>query len=255
MKKILMAAFVLLCCSSLLLSGDKYDLNVIMIGIGAKNPTFTETQFPHIQFYYTPGLISQAETGETGKSALSMFGKAAREVFKGEPKMLEQWWDETDLRDHAILFDKNGVGAWEGSVARDDDDLMACKGKGDESKLEDALETFVKDKDEADFDKGKKFDPEEADALLEMKMGDFEVVAPAGNTVPVKSLFVNGKPTLVVFFQISSGVNLKEAKESGEGKSSGSFLGAMTKGAAGSKWSARMISLESQLFGYDAREK
>lgn len=254
MRHLMMLVF-LFCTSFALVGGEKYDLNVVMIGIGAKNPTFNEAQYPHIQFYYTPRLVSKAETGETGKSVVSMFGAAARETFAGEPKMLEQWWDEIDLRDHAVLFDKNGVGAWEGSIARDDDDLLACKGKGDEAELEDALETFVKDNEDADIDEGKKFNPEEHDAMLEMKLQNFDVVSAAGKKVPVTSLFANGKPTLVVFFQLSSTVNLNEAKESGEGKSTGSFLGAMTKGAAGSKWSSRMISIESQLFGYDAREK
>jgi len=205
---------------------------------------------------YTPGLISQAQLHEGGKSALSLFGgKAARENFKGTPEMLVKWWDETDLRDHAILFDKNGVGAWEGSIARDDDDLMACKGKGDEKELEDALEKFVLKTKDADYDTKKKFEADEADALIEMKMPDFEVITPDSQKISIKSLIETGKPTMVVFFQISANVNLKEAKESGAGKSTGGFLSSMVKGAAAGKWDTRFISLESQLFGFDAREK
>ena len=169
--------------------------------------------------------------------------------------MLIKWWDELDLRDHAILFDKNGVGSWEGSVARDDDDLLACKGKGEESKLEDALEVYVTDAKTSDFDAKKQFDPEEADALIEMKMPEFEVITPDGQKASIKSLIETGKPTMIVFFQITPNVNLKEAKESGAEKSSGGFLSSMVKGAAAGKWDTRFISLESQLFGFDAREK
>ncbi|MFA6597043.1 MAG: hypothetical protein WCS69_04910 [Ignavibacteriaceae bacterium] len=245
MKKVicLLSMFVF----SLIYAQPKYDINVIAVGIGEKNPTFNESLFPHIAFYYTPKLVSQAQLNETGKSALSFVGKAAREVFEGEPKVIAQWWDERDLRKHAIVFDKNGVGTWQGYLEVGGE-LIDSKGKGEESSLEDTFEFLLEDNEIMDYDKDKEFDPDDFDCLIERKMVDFEVAANDGKTKSIKSCVEIGKPTMVVFFQIPKDVDINAMKTEKKDESVGGFLSSMTQQAAGENWMTMFKDIESQFF-------
>ncbi len=231
------------------------SLKVVAVGIGAKNPTFVEKKFPHIEFYYTPELISKAELSETGKSALALLAEdATREVFEGKPELLSKWWDERDLRFYSTLFDKNGVGAWQGKLNRSDD-LMAINGKGVESGFEDALEYLIEDGKVAEFDSDKKFNYEAFDCLIETKMPDFEIISVDGVKKSIKSVVENGNTTLLVFFQIPSSVDLNAAKKEVKEESGfGGFLSAMTQSAAGSHWESTFINIESIIFEHKVTE-
>ena len=136
MNPIKLLLVTLLIFASIITAQDYNKLKVIMIGIGDKNPTLDQGIYSHAKFYYTPELKSQAELSTNEKAALSFLGgtKSSREIFKGEPKILADWWDETDLRGHAILFDKNGTGFWQGWVDRRDD-ILDSRGFGDEKVL------------------------------------------------------------------------------------------------------------------------
>jgi len=127
--KIFVSFIVLLIFSQTALAQDTYDINVIMIGIGGKNATFDESKYPDLSFYYTPNLVSKAELGETAKSALSLFGDGAREIFEGKPDILAKWWDDKDLRNYALLFDKNGVGTWQGRLNIEDNLVRTATAK------------------------------------------------------------------------------------------------------------------------------
>ncbi len=245
--------FIFLSCSFLLAQG-KYDINVVAIGIGEKNPTFDEGRFPHISFYYTPKLISKAEVGEEGKAAVALFGGAAREVFEGEPEVLAKWWDETDIRNHAIIFDKNGVGAWQGWL-KPDRDLIDCEGKGEESSVEDIFEYLLEDNEVIEFDDGKEFDYEDNDCLIETKMVDFMVVTPTGEEKSTKSIVENGKATMVIFFQISKDVDLNAVANVEEDESVGSFLGSIVKTTAGESWEVLFKKIEGEFFEHDVPDK
>ena len=226
---------------------------LLMVGIGAKNPTFSESKFPHLNIVYTPGLKSQAQMGGTGKSALSLLGgKATREIFKGTPEFLEKWWDKTDIRYHAVLFDANGVGAWEGWIDRRDD-IMDSGGYGDDKNLGKMIKNIVKKGKTAKL-KNKKFNAKKPDALLNMEMPDFEVVSARNVGASINSLIEDGKPTLVVFFQIPPDADLQSAKESGAGKSSGGFLKSMVQATAGADWENMFKRLEGQFFNNTIRD-
>lgn len=239
----------------------KEKLNVLMIGIGAKNPTFDESRFPDLTFVYTPGLVSQAKMGSAGKSALALFaGKSSREIYKGTPKVLETWWDKKNLRHHTILFDKNGIGSWEGWLnlveGRGDRTQMEdTRGKGKKKELSKMLKLIHKKGKTTKVKEGKDFNPKKDNAILNRKMPDFDVVPfDSEESKPISSYIETGKPVLVVFFQISPDVNLKEAKESGKGKSGKSFMKAMMAGAAGAEWEKAFVMLEKHLFGYRVKD-
>lgn len=242
---------ITICTGVLLEAKSKWDLDVIMVGIGAKNPTFEESRFPDLQIVYTPGLVSQAQTGGTGKAALSLLG--GREIFKGSPKILEEWWEKTDLRNHTILFDKNGVGSWEGFVGRRGG-ILSSAGYGKKEGLDKMLKLICKKGKTTKPKAKKKFKPKKVDAILNRKMPDFDVVTVSNETKSISSFIDNGRPTLVVFFQISPDADLQEAKESGKGKSGKQFMKAMVRGAAGGAWETTFVSIESELFSFDARD-
>lgn len=250
----------MICAGTSLEAKAKWDLDVVMVGIGAKNPTFDEGRFPDLQIVYTPGLVSQAQTGGTGKAALALLGSGVQEIFKGSPKILEEWWDKTDLRNHAILFDKNGVGSWEGNLGSggagdETSHFLGSIGYGKDRSLEKMMRVICRKGKTTKLKAKKEFKPKKDDPVLDRKMPDFDVVTVADETKPIRSLIENGRPTLVVFFQISPDADLQEAKESGKGKSGKQFMKAMVRGAAGSVWEQIFVSLEREIFSFDAREK
>ena len=249
-KSVSLIVFLFLAFSALIAGEDKYDINVIMIGIGAKNPTFDESKFPNLKFYYTPGLVSKAELDETAKGALSLFaGETAREVFEGKPDILAKWWDEMDLRNYALIFDKNGVGTWQGKLNIEDDLVEDSEGEGEESSLEDTFEFLIEDGNTVDFDEDKEFDCEDDDSIIETKLPDFEVVAPDSSKIMISELMSNDKPTMIVFFQISKDVDINAAKDADKEESVGGFLSSQVQSAAGLNWKHLMKNLEFYIFG------
>lgn len=245
-------SFLLLLLWGVNYAQPKYNLKVVAVGIGDKNPTFNESNFPNIEFYYTPGLVSKAEVDETGKAVVALLGDVAREIFEGTPEILAKWWDDKDLRSYAILFDRNGVGTWQGRLSREV--ILDNKGKGvSEDNLEDAVEKLVEDEELTEFDNGKNFDFEKDDCLLQTKMPDFEVTSARGEKKSVKSVIENGKTTLFVFFQISKDVDIDAGKKTEESESVGSILSGFTKSAAGVTWSELFKNLEFYIYNNDIR--
>jgi len=248
----LLISFLLILLWRVNYAQPKYDLKVVAVGIGEKNQTFNESNFPNIEFYYTPGLLSKAELDETGKSVVALLGDGAREIFEGTPELLAKWWDDRDLRSYAILFDRNGVGAWQGKLRREE--IFDNKGKGaDEDNLEDAVTTLIEDEEFPEFDDGKEFDYEEDDCLLQTKMPDFEVTSARGDKKSIKNIIENGKTTLFVFFQISKDVDVNAAQKSEKSESLGSFLGGLTQSAAGVTWSELFKNLEFYIYNNDVK--
>jgi len=230
---------------------------VVLIGIGAKNPTFDEANFKNFKFFYTPGLISQVNTDgkadtKAVKGALTAFGgKSAKAIYKGEPKLLEEMWDKKELRYHALLYDKNGVACWEGYLDPNKD-VTDVKGFDDAS-LKDALKDFVgKDKvvdkeasgeieiiDAGSLRRGKYYNY----PLAERKMPAFNVTDVSGTEVAVKSITETGAPVLVIFFELPFDIDLKAAKESSKPS-----LSQMLQ-SGGGKVTQGIEKMHNQLFG------
>lgn len=240
-NKIILIVFFI---ASTLLAQDMRKVNMIMVGIGGQNPTLDHGKYPHLKFYYTPDLKSEAQLSTNEKSALSLFGgmKASREIFKGEPKILADWWDEIDLRGHAILFDKNGVGFWQGWIDRAND-ILDSRGYGEEKDLDDALEAVLEDQETADFDDNKEFEADENDNLIERKMVEFNVVNKKGENFSVKSLVETGKPTMLIFFSIPIDIDINAVAN--KEKREESFLGSLTQTAAGNEYEKLFQRIET----------
>ena len=253
--KFLFGLLLLLAFSHPAFAQDTYDVNVVMIGIGAKNPTFDESKFPDLKFFYTPGLVSQAKVGDDAKSVVSLLGGSSREIFKGKPEILEKWFDDRDLRGYAIVFDKNGVGAWQGKLNLEDDLIEDSEGEGEEETLEDTFVYLIEDGEVMELDKDKEFDYEDDDSVIETLMPDFEVVAPDGKKKSIRELTKAGKPTMLVFFQISKDVDLNAAKNIQKEKNIGNFFSSTLKSVAGVNWQQLMKKLEYSVYGKEIKVK
>jgi hypothetical protein len=228
------------------------SMQVVMLGIGAKNPTFDEARFPHLQVVYTPKLVSQAKVGENTRAALTaMAGDETREIFKGKPTLLETWWDEMDLRNHAVLVDTKGTGAWQGWIDRRDA-ILESASAGDRTALGTTLAEILEDGKVIQAS-GKAFDPEDSDGAIGASFPDWPVSTADGQQTTMHAL-MSGKPTLVVVFQIQSIGDLQAAKKSQKDESFGSFMGNMMRGAAADSVTQTFERLEGQLYQYDTRE-
>ena len=222
---------------------------VVMLGIGAKNPTLDESRFPHLNFYYTPGLVSKAQVSSNVKALAALSG-IAKETFEGEPKLLADIWNEKG--EVFMLFDNQSVCATLGYNILQQDDILKrlC---ADRKSLADNFKLYVK--------KGKTVKPakkamklKKSDFMVGHKFPNFQVSDPSGNITNINTV-LSGQPTLVILFQLSPDLDINAAKESQAEASGKAFAKAMLAGAAGGKATGLFEQIEGQLFGYDAREK
>jgi len=208
---------------------DKPAPQVIVVGMGAKNATFDESKFPNLTFVYTPNLVSTSDISATASAAMSAFGGGfTREEFRGDPDWMAKWSRKQRLVSHAVLFDKEGVGYWEGDI--DDDDVFDSDGNGEADALSDCIDKVMKGKT-TDFDNKKEFNVEDDEdkALLNMKMPEAEVTTLKGATVQLVSLMPKGKPVLVVFIQMNPKVDIALAKKN------------LNSDDSGKSWSAKSV--------------
>lgn len=226
---------------------------VVMIGIGAKNPTFDESAYKNFKFFYTPGLVNQISDQKDNKAvkgAVAAFGgKSMKAGYKGEPKILEELWDKKELRYHALLYDKNGVACWEGTL---DPFKGVIDVKGfDDIELKDALKQFVEKEKTVEKEASGEIIIKEAGRgkyidfpLAERKIPDFKVADVSGTEVSVKSITEVGTPVLVIFFELPADIDCKAAQESKKVS-----FGQMLQSAGGGSVSQAIEKIHNQLFG------
>jgi len=225
---------------------------VIVIGVGEKNPTFNEAQYPHIKFYYTPGLKSQAQAGSAAKSVIALSG-AARETFAGDPQFLADVNDDHELKGSFFVFDKNGVCYSHGyDIGRRGAYLKTVGIDG--NALEDTFKELIK-KEKVAKENTKEMKLKKEDFMMGRKMPEYNISDVSGNEVSIKSITESGKPVIIIFIQLPSDIDIQEAKESGKGKSGKAFGASMLAGTAGATTTALCENIESEFFAYDAREK
>lgn len=252
LKNLLFVAILILGTTGVFAQISKMAPKVVLIGIGEKNPTLDESKYPNLEFYYTPGLKSNATASATTKSALSIAG-VAKETFSGEPKFIETIWNEKQMQKGFMLFDKNGLCVTQGyEITRQGGDIgrRLC---ADKDKLQDHLKDYVKKEKEGKKSK-KDMKMKKSDFMIGHNMPEFNVVTPSGEEKPINDI-IKGQPTLVVFFQLASDVDIEEGKKSDQSDKSGKELfAAATQAAAGADLTQVFVELESQFFNYDARD-
>lgn len=225
---------------------------VVLIGIGAANQSFNEAQYPHLKFYYTPELEYKKQKGDGSKGA-SILASVADEMLIGDPKFLSDVNGYHDLIKSYFLFDNSGVCYTQGYDITRRNSLMQATGPDDKS-LEDAFKETIKKGKVQKLNK-KEMKMKKSEYMIGYKMPGFKVTDSKGKEIAIQTITESGKPVLIVFFYLESNIDIQEAKKSGKDKTGGQLLGAMKSGAVGSKLTGFCENMESEFFGYDAREK
>ena len=219
---------------------SKIAPKVVVLGIGEKNPTLDESQYPNIKFYYTSELKSTSTADD-------------KEMFSGKPEFLATLWNDKNLKETFMLFDKNGVCVTQGYRLLSQNNDIGAKLCVDKDNLQNHLKSYVK-KGKEGKESTKEMKLKKSDYMIGYKMPEFNVTTPSGEEVSFSSI-VEGQATLVVFFQISSDIDIAEGKKADQsGKSGRAFMSAMAQGATGSSLAKLFVNLESQFFNNDVRE-
>lgn len=250
-KRNLLVIGLLILVSSVFAKKDEVP-EVVLIGIGAKNPSFNEAQYPHIKFYYTPDLSYKKQTGDGSKGA-ALLGAIADEVLVGTPEYFTTINAEHDLLKCYFLFDKNGVCYTQGYDITRRGDLMKATGPDDKALADAFKETIKKEKVAKPSKKEMKL--KKSEFMIGYKLPDCKIVDAQGTEIGTKSITESGKPVLVLFFMLDSEIDIQAAKESGEGKSGGQFAHDIMSGAKGAELTGFCEKIEREFFEYDAREK
>jgi hypothetical protein len=256
MKKVLLSSLLIVVIGiSSVFAQAKNVPQVKLIGIGAKNPTYDETILKEFQFYYTPGMVSQVQGGKAVKGALAAFGgTTAKAVYKGEPKLLEEFWDKKELRFHSLLYDKNGVACWEGTIDPVKD-VLDTKGF-DDMTLKEALKQYVEKQKTVEKEAEGEIKIYDANSmrrgkyynypLAERKMPDFTTTDITGKEVSIKNITETGSPVLLIFFELPADIDCKAAQESKK-----ATLGQMFQSSGGGSVSQKIEKIHNQLYGKD----
>jgi len=222
----------------------KYAPEVVLIGVGEKNPTFDETRYPDLKFYYTPKLISEVSS--------KIFTKNSGIILSGTPEFVKTIWNNKNFKNGFMLFDKNGVCVSMGyDIMRQND--IGSRLCADKSKLSDNLRNYVKKGKTGKMSK-KEMKLKKSNFMVGYKMPKYNVTNLDGESVGISSICDSGKPTLVIFFNIPKNLDLNVASKIQHKKTGKGFFKAMVEGARGSKQQNLFIELESEFFQYDARQ-
>jgi len=239
----------------------KYPPKVVFIGVGEKNPTFNESRYPNVKFYYTPTLTPANDSiSEITNAALSLL--ESTHIYKGDPEFVRNYWNLISSNKTFMLFDKESrcytVGP---DILRRGDDINQAICANDNT-LGDNVKTVIKkgkvakqnkkpidlvpaEKSKKKFsisvkDYYKKF----AKTMPGNKLPDFNIVDAKGNATTINAV-INNEPTLVLFFEISKNIDLEKAysEKVSTGKS-------MFSAAAGASFEQIFIEIEAQIFNY-----
>ncbi|MBN2615925.1 MAG: hypothetical protein JXR71_09545 [Bacteroidales bacterium] len=261
MKKITFLIVALL-AASFTFGQMKYKPKVIVVVLGQHNPTFEESTFPDLQFYYTPEMVLKTNTilGKASKnvnknawSTAIGFGRSAgseaHDSYTGSPEILVNKGIHSGV---TYLLDKNGdiVGkTYNGEKADFTSntpmlvDFKKFQRKIVSEPLGDLLKSLIK-KGETAGDR-KKADYQD----IGTKFMDFNVADVNGTEHSMSSLIKGNEATLVVFIYINSKYDLKEAKKSGAGKKGRDYMNSVAQIVAAERQIAPLYSLEKGIFG------
>lgn len=178
---------------------SKVAPKIIVIGIGEKNSTFDESQFPDLNVYYTPSLIVnnfgfslKERTDESIKYATIPFYKSKKMVgdpYTGTPQFIIDFNSHTDrgITNFYMLFDNEGL-------------CYSYGYDGNFNSLADDLKDVVK--------KGKTIKPAKKSygfgrkqTIIGHELGDFTIQSIDGKTLELNSL-LGEEAVLVLFFYL-----------------------------------------------------
>ena len=222
LTNVLLAGTVALAISGC--AGKSYIGKVDVLGVGAgpqvsaSDPNYIDSSMlSDIVVAYTPKL--QIKEQDVGKNVKYVAGDALVKEYSGEPKLLADYLNSyQSMTNKILILDKNGVVAWSGYFKGDIKSSQGVYDYGitgvDRMPFDEAMEKFVIDGDEADFDeektiafpKGNKesllsgFSYSKKYPLLFTKLPDMKVTNAQGQTISTQELSNNGKPTVLILY-------------------------------------------------------
>ena len=225
MKRITFLAAVLLSVVSVGAQNiAKMAPQIVIVNLGKKNPTFDETIYPHLKFFYTPGIEAMISDEKEINRDFSI---------SGEPEFLVNAFNRHHIRQNGfMLFDKNGICYAEGDDFFERTDIGEASCSNGKT-LAENLKNIVK--------KGKTAKVSQSPVLWDkgnkhLKVGfsntdivksqfltghpfpdDVKVQTPEGKEVMLEEV-IKGKPTMVVFMYIPPEGNLETLVKYYKGK-------------------------------------
>lgn len=198
---------------ALLISGYSFAQNltkivpkIIVIGLGEKNPNFDESQFPDLNFYYTPTLNidygSEEMVAAAIKGATNPFYKPQPVIFSGTPEFITSV--NRELESMFLLFDSEGTCYTIGyNLVKD----IAGAQSANKKNLADNLNDVVKKGKTAKAAK-KPYTVGKPHSLIGNKVESFPIQSSDGENMELVDLLGNGA-TLVVLFHLPLSIDFR----------------------------------------------
>ncbi len=237
---------------------------VIVVVLGPKNPTFDESRFPDLHFYYLPDIKLSKNGGIYGKasknkkknawsSALGMGAASHAEAaqnYIGKPAIIVEKHISSGT---AYIFDKNGLVNGETFNGRQEYfnnqtkfmvHFKKMKRSWESETFGNLMKSLVK--------KGETMKPPKkynTSHLLERKIYAFQVTDAKGDAFDIQNLTKGNPATLLVFLYINPEFDFNKGKESGAGKKGKDYMNQVAQTVAAEKQIGPLYNLEKGIFG------
>jgi hypothetical protein len=200
---------------ALLISGYSFAQNltkiipkIVVIGIGEKNPHFDESQFPDLNFYYTPTINidygDEEMVAAAIKKATNPFYKPQPEIWTGTPEWILKVQYNRGAESAFLLFDGEGTCYTIGYNLVKDIAGAQCANK---KKLADNLNDVVKKGKTAKAAK-KPYSVDKPHSLIGNKVENFPIQNLDGENIELADLLGDGA-TLVVLFYLPLSIDFR----------------------------------------------
>ncbi|MCU0641295.1 MAG: hypothetical protein MUC35_04320 [Candidatus Margulisbacteria bacterium] len=207
----------------------------LIINLGPKNATFDEKVYPDLTIVYTPNIkIDKREETCTAT---------------GSPELLAKWINGKSGWGRAMLFDKNGIGVFEGWLNRFGGQLYTTINIDKNTDLRAALKKYVREGAAGQEAANKKLDVTRLDEIIGIKMPDFEIVTADGEKKMVRAMIAaNAYPTMVVFYSVPQDVKFMTKKQIVEEAQAKFDFMAAAKNSPYAETTPLLNSIESEIF-------
>ena len=240
----------------------KYKPKVVVVVLGPRNPTFDESKFSDLQFFYTPDLklkiSKKAAANNTNKhawsSALGMGRTShaeASDFYTGQPEILAQHSVHSGT---AYIFDKNGrvnAETFNGKQEYFNNKTKflvkfnKMKRNWESASFGDLMKSLVKKGETMKPPKK----PKTTKHLIGKELYAFKVSDKSGKVVDAQSLIKGNPATLLFFLYISPEYDFNKGKESGAEKKGKTYMNEVAQTMAADKQIAPLYNLEKGIFG------
>jgi len=181
---------------------------IVVVNLGPKNPHFDESIYPHLHFYYTPGIHAVLSDEQAMNRKFDI---------QGEPEFLANAFNGKQIKEFGfLLFDKNGICYTEGNDFLQSMAIAKARCSNGKELGDNVKEVVKKGKNR----KVKSGPLPSGHSHLHLKVGlrhtsvtkapyltghpfpaDVQVETPSGKKVSLESV-IKGKPTLVTFIYL-----------------------------------------------------